>query len=62
MVVWSNDIFKAINVYDLSGRLISHKELDLQYNSATISVPAGVYMIEAIMRDNSKEFTKTIVR
>ena len=62
IVVWSSDIFKAINVYDLSGRLINHKELDLQYNSATISVPAGVYMIEAIMRDNSKEFTKTIVR
>ena len=62
MVVWSSDIFKAINVYDLSGRLINHKELDLQYNSATISVPAGVYMIEAIMRDNSKEFTRTIVQ
>ena len=62
MVVWSSDIFKAINVYDLSGRLIHHKELDLQYNSATISVPAGVYMIEAIMRDNSQEFTRTIVR
>ena len=62
MVVWSSDIFKAINVYDLSGRLINHKELDLQYNSTTISVPAGVYMIEAIMRDNSKEFTRTIVR
>lgn len=62
MVVWSSDIFKAINVYDLSGRLIHHKELDLQYNSATISVPSGVYIIEAIMRDNSKEFTRTIVR
>ena len=62
MVVWSSDIFKAINVYDLSGRLINHKELDLQYNSATISVPAGIYIVEAIMRDNSKEFTQTIVQ
>ena len=62
MVVWSSDIFKAIHVYDLSGRLIHHKELDLQYNSTTISVPSGVYIIEAIMRDNSKEFTRTIVR
>ena len=62
MVVWSSDIFKAINVYDFSGRLIHHKELDLQYNSATISVLSGVYIIEAIMRDNSKEFTRTIVR
>lgn len=62
MVVWSSDILKAINVYDLSGRLINHKELDLQYNSVTISVPSGVYIIEAIMRDNSKEFTRTIVR
>ena len=62
MVVWSSDIFKAINVYDLSGRLINHKKLDLQYNSTSISVPAGIYIVEAIMRDNSKKFTKTIVR
>lgn len=62
MVVWSSDIFKAINVYDLSGRVIVHQALDLQYNSTSISVPAGIYIIEAIMRDNSKEFTQAIVQ
>ena len=62
MVVASDDIMKAVNVYDLSGRVIVHQALDLQYNSTSISVPAGIYIIEAIMRDNSKEFTRTIVR
>ena len=62
MVVGSNDIFKTITIYDLSGRVIVHKTLDLQFNSTSISVPAGIYIVEAIMRDNSKKFTKTIVR
>jgi hypothetical protein len=62
MVVGSNDIFKTITIYDLSGRVIVHKTLDLQFNSTSISVPAGIYIVEAIMRDNSKKFTKTNVR
>ena len=62
MLVRSNDIFKAITIYDLSGRVIVHQALDLQYNSTSISVPAGIYIVEAIMRDNSKEFTQTIVQ
>ena len=62
MVVASDDIMKAVNVYDLSGRVIVHQALDLQYNSTSISVPAGIYIVEAIMRDNSKEFTQAIVQ
>ena len=61
MVVTSNDIIKAVNIYDPSGRLIAQKSLDLQYNSTAVSVPAGVYVVEAIMRDNSKKFTQAIV-
>ena len=62
MVVASNDIIRAINVYDLSGRMIVCKVLDLQYNRIIISMPAGIYIVEAIMHDNSKKFTKTNVR
>lgn len=61
MVVTSNDIIKAVNIYDPSGRLIAQKTLDLQYNSTSVSVPAGVYVVEATMRDNSKKFTQAIV-
>ena len=61
MVVASDDIMKAVNVYDLSGRVIAQKSLDLQYNSTAVSVPAGVYVVEAIMRDDSKKFTQAIV-
>ena len=61
LTVASNDILKLVNIYDLSGRIIAQQSLDLQYNSATIHVPAGVYIVEATMRDNSKEFTQAIV-
>jgi hypothetical protein len=61
MVVTSNDIIKAVNIYDPSGRLIAQKTLDLQYNSTSVSVPAGVYIVEATMRDNSKQYTQTVV-
>lgn len=61
MVVTSNDIIKAVNIYDPSGRLIAQKTLDLQYNSTSVSVPAGVYVVEATMRDNSKQYTQTVV-
>ena len=61
MVVTSNDIIKAVNIYDPSGRLIAQKTLDLQYNSTAVNIPAGVYIVEATMRDNSKKFTQAIV-
>jgi hypothetical protein len=61
MVVTSNDIIKAVNIYDPSGRLITQKTLDLQYNSTAVNIPAGVYIVEATMRDNSKKFTQAIV-
>jgi hypothetical protein len=61
MVVTSNDIIKAVNIYDPSGRLIAQKTLDLQYNSTAVNIPAGVYIVEATMRDNSKQYTQTVV-
>jgi hypothetical protein len=62
LVVSSNDILRAVNIYDLSGQVITHKSLDLQYNSTSISLPSGIYVVEGIMRNNSKEFTLTIVQ
>jgi hypothetical protein len=62
LVVSSNDILRAVNIYDLSGQVITHKSLDLQYNSTSISLPSGIYAVEGIMRNNSKEFTLTIVQ
>ena len=61
MVVTSNDIIKAVNIYDPSGQLIAQKTLDLQYNSTAVNIPAGVYIVEATMRDNSKQYTQTVV-
>ena len=61
MVVTSNDIIKAVNIYDPSGRLIAQKTLDLQYNSTAVNIPAGVYIVEATMRDNSKQYTQAVV-
>ena len=61
LVVASNDIIKSVNVYDLTGKVVATKVLGLQYNSTAVNVPAGVYVVEATMRDNSKQFTQTVV-
>lgn len=61
LVVASNDIIKSVTVYDLTGKAVATKVLGLQYNSTAVNVPAGVYVVEATMRDNSKQFTQTVV-
>lgn len=61
LVVASNDIIKAVTVYDLTGKVVASKVIGLQYNSTAVNVPAGVYVVEATMRDNSKQFTQTVV-
>ena len=45
LVVASNDIIKAVMVYDIAGRLIGYRELEMQYNSTTFDTPTGACKI-----------------
>lgn len=62
LVVSSTDIIKEIRVYDLAGHLIAHEALLLWNSTVALSVPSGICIVEATMRDNSKHYTQTLVR
>lgn len=62
LVVSSTDIIKEIRVYDLAGHLIAHEALSLWNSTVALSVPTGMCIVEATMRDNSKHYTQTLVR
>lgn len=62
LVVSSNDILREVKVYDLSGRLIAYRLLDLHYNIVTMSVPAGLCIVEATSRDNTQCYIQTLVK
>ena len=62
ITVCSNDIIQSVTVYDMTGRLIAHKALDLLYNQVSLPVGQGVHIAEVTLRDNSKHYTRTIVK
>lgn len=62
MTVYSNDIIQSVTVYDMTGRLIAHKALDLLYNQVSLPVGQGVHIAEVTLRDNSKHYTRAIVK
>ena len=62
LVVSSTDIIKEVRVYDLAGHLIAQEALSLWNSTVALSVPSGICIVEATMRDNSKHYTQTLVR
>ena len=62
LIVNSSDIIKEVKVYNLAGTLIAQKSLSLWNSTVALSVPSGICIVEATMRDNSKHYTQTLVR
>ena len=62
MTVYSNDIIQSVTVYDMTGHIIAHKALDLLYNQVSLPVGQGVHIAEVTLRDNSKHYTRAIVK
>ena len=58
----SNEIIQHVKVYDLTGRLVAQQALDLYGHSMTLTVPTGMCIVEATMRDNTTHYTQAIVR
>ncbi|MBR6550002.1 MAG: hypothetical protein IKT71_02220 [Paludibacteraceae bacterium] len=58
----SNEIIQHVKVYDLTGRLVAQQALDLYGHSMTLSVPTGMCIVEATMRDNTKRRVQALVR
>ena len=62
LVVASNDIIKEVMVYDIAGRLIGHRELEMQYNSTTFNTPTGACIVKAVLRDNTEHYISALVK
>ena len=62
LVVASNDIIKAVTVYDIAGRLIGYRELEMQYNSTTFDTPTGACIVKAVLRDNTEHYISALVK
>ena len=62
MTVCSNDIIQSVTIYDITGHIIARQTLDLLYNQVSLHVGQGVHIAEVTLRDNSKHYTRTIVK
>ena len=62
ITVRSNDIIQSVTVYDITGHIIARQTLDLLYNQVSLPVGQGVHIAEVTLRDNSKHYTRTIVK
>lgn len=62
ITICSNDIIQSVTIYDIAGHIIAHKTLDLLYNQISLPASRGVHIAEVTLRDNSKHYTRTIVK
>ena len=62
ITVCSNDIIQSVTIYDIAGHIIASQTLDLLYNQVSLPVGRGIHIAEVTLRDNSKHFTRTIVK
>lgn len=62
VTVIASELMTGVKLYDIAGRLLAHETFDLLQNTATLSAPAGVCVVEAVLRDGTTLHTQTIVR
>jgi hypothetical protein len=62
ITVRSNDIIQSVTIYDIAGHIIARQTLDLLYNQVSLQVGQGIHIAEVTLRDNSKHYTRTIVK
>ena len=62
ITVRSNDIIQSLTIYDIAGHIIARQTLDLLYNQVSLPVGQGIHIAEVTLRDNSKHYTRTIVK
>lgn len=62
LVVTASTLMREVKIYDMTGRLIADKVLDLFHNTTSLAAPSGICIVEAILRDCTALHTQTIVR
>lgn len=62
LCVSSNLLIRQIKLYDLAGRLIVDKPLQLLNTTTTLAAPSGICLVEAILRDGTTLHTQSLVK
>lgn len=62
LCVSSNLLIRQIKLYDLTGRLIVDKPLQLLNTTTTLAAPSGICLVEAILRDGTTLHTQALVK
>lgn len=60
--IMSNQLMREVKVYDLTGRVVATKELSLLSTQTTMTLPTGVYIVEALLTNDMKLRKETIVQ
>ncbi len=62
LYVSSNLLIRQVKLYDLTGRLIVDKPLQLLNTTTTLAAPSGICLVEAILRDGTTLHTQSLVK
>lgn len=62
LCVSSNLLIRQVKLYDLTGRLIVDKPLQLLNTTTTLAAPSGICLVEAILRDGTTLHTQALVK
>ena len=62
LCVSSNLLIRQVKLYDLTGRLIVDKPLQLLNTTTTLAAPSGICLVEAILRDGTTLHTQSLVK
>lgn len=55
-------LIRQVKLYDLTGRLIVDKPLQLLNTTTTLAAPSGICLVEAILRDGTTLHTQSLVK
>ena len=62
VTVSASELMREVKLYDMAGRLIGYQMFGMLQHTTTLSAPAGVCIVEAILQDGTSLHAQTIVR
>lgn len=62
ITISTSELIREVKLYDISGRLMAHKQFDLHCATTTLPVSAGICIVEVILRDGTSLHTQAIVK
>ena len=62
LLITSNKLISEVKVFDLAGRMLAYKSMDLLHTSTTLTAPAGICVVTATLQDGTTMHTQALVK